>query len=336
MDILSGRRRGLCASVVRAGLSSAAVPYSAAMRLRRWAYRRGLLNRRRADAPVISVGNITTGGTGKTPMVAWVVQHLKGASRTPAVLIRGYKAVEGQSDEAELLRQLTHVPVIINPDRVAGAREAVARGADVLVMDDGFQHLALRRDLNIVLIDATNPFGYGRCLPRGLLREPVAALTDADAVVITRSDEVESPRLEELRRRLDNLAPNASFHAAVHQPVGLIDEAGAKLPPDALNRRRVCALCGIGNPESFARTLERLGADIVSRCVFDDHVAYTPARIDAIRHACRDGRAELLVTTEKDFVKLAGVSLPVPLWRLAVVMNIVEGEQQLIDRIKNL
>ena len=336
MDIMSGRRSGPCASVVRVGLTLAAAPYSFAMRLRRRAYHRGLLNCRRADVPVISIGNITTGGTGKTPMVAWVVERLKEAGGKPAILIRGYKAVAGKGDEAELLRQLTDVPVIMNPDRVAGAAAAVAGGADAVVMDDGFQHLALRRDLDIVLIDATNPFGYGHCLPRGLLREPVSALTDADAVVITRSDEIETPQLGELRHRLGNLAPSASLHIAVHRPAGLIDQAGVELPSDSLRGRRVCALCGIGNPESFSRSLERLGADIVSMCVFDDHVAYTSAKINAIRNACRNGRAEMMVTTEKDYVKLEGVSLQAPLWRLAVVMDVVEGEQQLIDKIKNL
>ncbi|RLG28969.1 tetraacyldisaccharide 4'-kinase, partial [Methanosarcinales archaeon] len=171
-DIMSGRRRGVGAAALRAAAAVASCPYAAAMRLRRWAYRKGVLSSRSARAGVICVGNITTGGTGKTPMVAWVVDRLAQAGKTPAILTRGYRSAEGGSDEAALLKRLTGAAVVVNPDRAAGAKQALAGGADVLVMDDGFQHLRLRRDLDVVLIDATNPFGFGRCLPRGMLREP--------------------------------------------------------------------------------------------------------------------------------------------------------------------
>ena len=175
-EIMSGRRRGAGASLLRAALATVAGPYAGTMWLRRWMYRRALLPSRRAKVPVICIGNITTGGTGKTPMVAWVVGRLKAAGCNPAILTRGYRPAAGQSDEAELLKHLCDAPVVINGDRPAGAAQAVAGGADVLVMDDGFQHRRLRRDMDVVLIDATNPFGYGHCLPRGLLREGPSAL----------------------------------------------------------------------------------------------------------------------------------------------------------------
>ncbi|MFW6062423.1 MAG: tetraacyldisaccharide 4'-kinase, partial [Planctomycetota bacterium] len=216
IEIMSGQRSGAKARVTRGLLHAASMPYAVAMRARRRAYRAGLLGSVGVDVPVICVGNLTAGGTGKTPMVAWVIRELDAAGKTPAVLSRGYKAVDGQSDEAELLKAVCRVPVVMDPDRVAGARRAIEGGADVLVMDDGFQHRRLRRDLDIVLIDATNPFGFDHVLPRGLLREPPSALRYAGAVVVTRSDMISAEQLDALLERLAALAPGATLHTAVH------------------------------------------------------------------------------------------------------------------------
>ncbi|MCD4699021.1 MAG: tetraacyldisaccharide 4'-kinase [Phycisphaerae bacterium] len=311
-----------------------ASPYAGLMRLRRWAYRKGIRKTLAADVPVICVGNITVGGTGKTPMVAWVVEQLKQAGRKPAILTRGYKAVGGRSDEAELLKRLTGVPVIINPDRASGAQKAIAGGADVLVMDDGFQHLRLGRDLDIVLIDATRPFDGGVCLPAGRLREPLTALRDAHAIVITRSDTVPAEKLNNLRKRLACLAPQASIHTAVHKPARIIDENGVELLPDALYGRKVCAFCGIGNPEGFFATLTDIGARIAERVVFGDHIDYGPSEMERITAAADSSGAETVVTTAKDRIKIDNLSsLPRPLWTLEVEMRIIEGEQSLAEMI---
>ena len=328
-----GGAGGVGASLLRAGLLCASVPYAAGMRARRWMYRRGLLPSRAADVPVICVGNITTGGTGKTPMVAWVVERLIGAGRTPAILTRGYRAVSGLSDEAELLKGLTGADVVVNGDRVIGAKTAVARGADVLVMDDGYQHRRLRRDLDIVLVDAANPFGFGHCLPRGLLREPPSALRDAGAVVITRSDTVDAGALASLRERLGQLAPDASFHAAAHRPVRLIDSAGTEHPADALAGRKVAAFCGIASPENFFETLRALGADVAATRALADHVEYTDAAAADIARMAADSGADVLVTTQKDYVKLGGTDLGGKVWQLVVEMAIVEGEGELIETV---
>jgi len=333
MDILSGRRRGLGASLARAGLAAAAVPYAAVMRARRWFYRRGLLPSRAADAPVICVGNLTTGGTGKTPMVAWVVARLHEAGGTPAILTRGYKGEGGTSDEAELLKALTGAPVVVDPDRAAGAAEAVRGGADVLVMDDGFQHRRLRRDLDLVLIDATNPFGYGWCLPRGLLREPRSALRDADAVVITRSSGVSDERLEALKTRLSRLAPGATVHAAVHVPTDVLDQHGISQPASALEGRRVFAFGGLGNPEAFFATVRRLGAEVVGRQALADHVDYDAEMLGRLVAQAENVGAELLVTTQKDGVKLTTMERPMAIWQLVVEMRLIEGARALAEAI---
>jgi len=325
-----GRSGGECA--LRPAVRLLGAPYAAAMRLRRTAYNCGLMPRYAAGVPVICVGNITSGGTGKTPMVAWVVGRLKGAGRRPAILTRGYKAVEGRSDEAELLKQLAGVPVVINADRAAGAKQAAAGGADVLVMDDGFQHMRLRRNLDIVLIDATNPFGGG-CPPAGLRREPLSALRDAGAIVITRSSDVPKEQLEKLKTRLSRLAPAATVHAAVHKPVAIVDEAGGRLPAGRIEGKSVLAFCGVGNPESFFAALERLGAKLTCRRALGDHVRYTSKVIDSLNRAADDTQVELLVTTQKDFVKLQGVSFGRPLWQLAVEIELVEGPRALEEAI---
>jgi len=338
-DILSGRRRGAAWSCLRAGLWAASRPYAGAMRLRRWAYRRGLLRSRSAGVPVICVGNLTTGGTGKTPMVAWVVERLTEAGRRPAILTRGYKAAEAgeagevRSDEARLLRELTGAAVVVRADRVAGAAAAVADGADVLVMDDGFQHRRLRRDLDIVLIDAIEPFGYGHCLPRGLLREGPSALADAHAVVLTHSDEVPPERLTRLGERVARLARGASHHVGVHRPSAVIDATGAERPLDDLLGRKVYAFCGLAGPEHFFTTLAGLGARLTGRRALDDHAAYTPELLRRLVAEAKRSEAGILVTTQKDYVKLAAMGAAPRVWQLAVRMDIVGGHERLVRRV---
>jgi tetraacyldisaccharide 4'-kinase len=236
----------------------------------------------RAGVPVICIGNITVGGTGKTPMAGWVVEVLKKAGKHPAILTRGYGG-----DEPRLLEKLG-VPVIAEPDRVRGAALARGKGADVLVMDDGFQHLRLARDLDIVLVDATDPWGGGHLLPWGRLREPREALGRAQAVVITRIDQAPET-VSRIREEVARLAPSALLAEAVHDPVGGEDLSGKK----------VLAVCGIGNPEAFRRTLESLGAQVTLK-VFPDHHRYTTADVAAVNTL----DAGTVVMTEKDAAKL--------------------------------
>ena len=308
-------------------------PYAGVMRLRRWAYHRGMLRSSAAGVPVISVGNLTMGGTGKTPMVAWVVARLKETGRRPSILIRGYKAVAGRSDEAELLTSLTGIEVVVNPDRIAGAATAVAGGADVLVMDDGFQHMRLRRDLNIVLVDATRPFGGGSCLPCGRLREGVSALSDADAIVITRSDGVVPEAVAALREMLTAFAPQASMHQAMHKPVKVVDDQGVDHPPESLAGRKPYVFSGIGNPDAFLETVRALGAEPPGHMAMKDHVQYGPELLETMYKVADEQGAEMLLTTEKDYVKLTDLKRERPVWRLAVEMHITEGRDALVERI---
>jgi tetraacyldisaccharide 4'-kinase len=307
------------------------------MRLRRWAYNRGIFASHAAGVPVICVGNITTGGTGKTPMVKWVVDQLREMGKSPAILTRGYKSVNGKSDEAELLAQLTGACVVVNPDRVAGAKSAVKSGADVIVMDDGFQHLRLQRDLDIVLIDATDPFGHDACLPCGLLREPKTALRAAGAIVITRCENQSPEALKNLHEQLKKLAPESKIPIArsIHAPAAIIDHNGTPLPLDALTGRKVVAFCGLGNPGAFFATVENLGAEIAATKAFRDHTHYTHSHIKQLITKRRFTNAEILLTTQKDYVKLK--NLPgiesEKIWQIAVEIKITTNRDELINKI---
>ena len=190
------------------------------MRLRNKLFDFGIKRAHRLDRPVISIGNITTGGTGKTPAVQWIARRLITAGHRPASLLRGYTVgASTQSDEAILLERSLKIPVIANPDRVAAGRQLIVTHPeiDVILLDDGFQHRRLYRDLNLVLIDATNPFGYGHVLPRGMLREPLAGLRRADVLIVTRSDLIEGDQLNELKSRLRQFNPTAPILQSRHR-----------------------------------------------------------------------------------------------------------------------
>jgi tetraacyldisaccharide 4'-kinase len=314
-------------------------PYAAITGLRRRLYHRGLLPSRGVDVPVICVGNITCGGTGKTPMTAWVVDRLKQIGRWPAILTRGYKAIDGKSDEAMLLQRVTAVDVLVNPDRLAGAAEAIENGANALVMDDGFQHLRMRRDLDIVLIDATNPFGSGEdalgcCLPTGRLREPRTALRDAGVIVLTRSDSVLPDQVEDLKTYLHAHAPQAPIATAVHQPVWVMDETGRQLPTKAVSGKRAFLFCGLGNPRAFLNTAIGLDVRIVEAAGLEDHVEYTDEVIVDLCEAADKADAEIMLTTRKDGVKLAGRTFTHPVWQLGVQMNLTDNRDAVVDAIE--
>jgi len=336
-DIMAGGW-GSLGKLLRPGLWLASRSYGDIMAIRRWEYRRGFRKSYAVDAPVISVGNLATGGTGKTPMVAWVVHRLSELARRPAVITRGYKARAGKSDEAEMLQQLIDCPLVVNANRVAGARTAIIAdtGADTIVLDDGFQHRRLRRDLDIVLIDALNPFGYGHVLPRGLLRERTGALRDAHAIVLTRSDLVGPGRLDQLREQLVAAAPQASYHRAVHRATHVIDPQGRVAEPSVLTARPALAFCGLGNPDGFFGTLRKLGVPLVAQMSFDDHVVYDSALVAKINRQADVQDAEVLLTTQKDAVKLSGLSFDRPVLQLAVTIDVVEGRDELVEAIRRV
>jgi len=223
------------------------------------------------------------------------------------ILSRGYGADRGPNDEALVLEDnLTDVPHLQGADRVALAEVAVEElEAELLILDDGFQHRRLARDLDLVLLDATDPFGRGRLFPRGLLREPPSSLARADAVLLTRCDQVPESAVTELTSRVRTLAPGRPVVPTTHASVAWVQHGHPDRPPDSLRGRPVAAFCGIGNPEAFRRTLGDVGVEPTAFRTFPDHHAYTRADVDDLRSWARQQPTDAaLVTTQKDLVKL--------------------------------
>ncbi len=362
--LADGSLSGPGPALLRGGLAALAVPYAAAVAFRNALFDAGLRRQWTARVPVVSVGNLTLGGTGKTPLVAWVARELARQGLRPAVVSRGYAARTGHtSDEAaELAILLPGVPHVADRDRVAAAARAVGHGANVVVLDDGFQHRRLRRNLDIVsdeaaelaillpgvlhraarrrsraareaiaaeadvillddgfqhrrlargldlvAIDATDPFGCDRLCPRGLLREPLAGLCRADAIVLTRADRIAAERRAQIRAavlRARRGRPPAAWVETRHAPVGIRHLDGSVEPLEALAGRRLLAFCGIGNPAAFRHTLVSLGVELAGFRSFADHHQYSDADLDSLAAEATAGAAELVVTTLKDLVRL--------------------------------
>lgn len=336
--LVDGTARGAGPTLARITLAALSAPYGAAVSLRNAAYDRGLVPAAQGDVPVVSVGNLTLGGTGKTPLVAWLARALVERGFRPAIISRGYGAARGQrSDEAaELAILLPGVPHVANRNRVAGVQAAASAGADIAVLDDGFQHRRLARDLDIVAVDATDPFGGGRLFPRGLLREPLAGLVRAQAVVLTRAGSVDATRRAAIRRTLSDACRGALppvWLEATHRPVHLRSATSATRSLERLIGPRVAAFAGIGNPAAFRASLTDAGANVVGFRSFPDHHAYASADLDAIRVWASGLQADMVVTTLKDLVKVPEERLgDVPLFALEIALEMLPG----VDADSNL
>lgn len=338
-DLVSGRRRGVLAAAARGLLRLAEVPYGLAVRWRNRRYEAGKKEVVEVGVPVISVGNLTLGGTGKTPLVKWLARHLRQRDLRVAILSRGYGAADGaKNDEAlELEQSLPDVPHLQSPDRVSIAQTAVGElESQVLLLDDGFQHRRLARDLNIVLLDATQPFGYDHVFPRGTLREPAAGLSRADVVCLSRANLVESPERETIRQRAAKLAPQAIWCEVAHAPSQLLNSNSETAPLDTLTGKRVLGFCGIGNPAAFRSTLELAGAEVAAWREFPDHHSYTADDVAELAALAKQGDAELVVGTHKDLVKLRTPAIgDAPLWAVVVEMEFLTGQGEFVEAVNN-
>jgi len=322
--LVDGSLTGVGPALARGVLAGVAIPYGAVVGLRNRAYDSRLLRIRRADVPVVSVGNLTLGGTGKTPLVSWIARAYRGRSRRVAIVSRGYGALPGErSDEAaELAVVLPDVPHVADRDRVAAVARAVAGGAEVAILDDGFQHRRLARTVDIVAVDATDPDGCGHLFPRGLLREPVAALRRADAVVLTRASAVSPERRGEIHAavaRASGARPLVWLETD-HEPVGLRGLDGALRPLEWLVGRRVAAFAGIGNPAPFRAMLVGRGAAPLGFRAFPDHHRYDASDQHWLGAWGAGLGAEVLVTTLKDLVKLRPEAFTLPVVAVEIAL----------------
>lgn len=314
----------------------------------------GVLSSVRPRCRVVSVGNLTVGGTGKTPMVAWLGEFLAGEGWRVAVVSRGYRGecrgrvcvvsdgnqvlvdVHRSGDESQLLaRRLPGAPVLCCADRARAVATALEEfGTNVVILDDGFQHRRLARDLDLVLLDARSPFGNGWLLPRGPLREGPSALRRAQALVLTRFDG--SPPAEANRQELAKRWPGKMIVTAVHRPIRLFEAStGRERPLSSLKGFRVAAFAGIGKPEAFFRTLEDLGVRLVYACALADHQALTPALVKSLLREAAPKKPELWLTTEKDWVRLPDAQpAAVNLWVLGIAFDLGEDTSRFEDLVR--
>jgi tetraacyldisaccharide 4'-kinase len=325
------------------------VLYAAVSKARLVAYQRRLLRVSKLDAPVVSVGNLTTGGTGKTPLVEFVCRVLARNNRKVCILTRGYARENPRSrvlvsngseilatandagDEPFLLAQTLKgvAAVISEPDRFAAGKWAIENlRADVFVLDDGFQHLRLGRDFNILTIDATNPWGGGHLLPFGRLREPRTSASRADCAVITRANQIDD--VSSLKEEISQLNRSLPIFTSQMRLCGITEltsgasEALGSLPQPAV------AFCAIGNPAAFFDQLGRAGVKLVHTRAFPDHHSYTRTDVEVLGQQARALGARSLITTTKDSVKLVKCDFGPPCYLLKIEISF-EEEQKFID-----
>jgi tetraacyldisaccharide 4'-kinase len=343
-DLLSGRRRDLSARILRGALSMASWGYTLATGLRNRAYEQGWLPIHRASVPVISLGNITTGGTGKTPTAAWLANWLLAQGVRPGLLSRGYRSLQpdpqgmapaGNDEKLVLDRLCPFVPHLQQRDRVTSAERLVREfDCNVLILDDGFQHRRLHRDLDLVLIDALQPWGFRHVLPRGLLRESIKGIQRASLVLLTRSDQCSADDKQRLREELRSLRGSDECVEVAFVPTRLVSVDGQESSLHSVAGQRVHSFCGIGNPAGFRQTLATLGVSTELQ-VFPDHHHYGPADLQELQSRSRAAGVQLVLTTLKDLVKIPpdGWSGP-PLFAVEIGVRFEAAEQLLVNQIR--
>ncbi|MEK6692376.1 MAG: tetraacyldisaccharide 4'-kinase [Nitrospirota bacterium] len=325
------------------------VLYGLIQRTRAFLYERGMLRVERVGSRVISVGNITTGGTGKTPAVMSIAEAAKrftvhGSRFKVAILTRGYrgkaKGINPVSDGSKILlgcrdagdepylmaKKLSGIPVIKGNDRCLSAKFAEERfGSDLFILDDGFQHLKLHRDINILLVDATDPFGNGHILPRGILREPLESMRRADIVVLTKTDL--SKRNTEIMNKIKRYNTTAPIFVGNYRSLGLVDMKGNIIEVNRLKGKSLLIFSGLANHSSFRFILEREGAKVSGELIYPDHFDYSKKDIDEIVKKAGDMGTDMIVTTEKDIVKIPYSDLETQIWALSIEFIIEDGER---------
>ncbi len=317
-------------------------------------YKVNILKRRSIPKPVISVGNISLGGTGKTPLVEYISHHLHKSGFEVAILSRGYKVPVRlgkrelsqddlhMRDEAMMLKEnLPGVDVLVGAKRYENAISHLRnKDTDVFILDDGFQHWPLYRDLDIVAIDTTHPWGNGFLIPRGFLRESLKALIRADMFVLTKADHGRS-NIPAIREVIDQYSPGKPIYESVHVPLALINlRTREELPCKSLEGIRTCSFCGIGYPNSFTKTLEQIGVINIRNFVFIDHHVYNQADVEKIETYRRRNGIKFVLTTQKDAVKLndfMGVfAADAEVFAVQVGIDFIKGKEDFLGKVHSL
>jgi tetraacyldisaccharide 4'-kinase len=355
-ELVSGRRRGLGAATVRGLLNLLEFPYFSITSLRNFLYDSGVFPTHRLPIPIISVGNLTLGGTGKSPMVAWLGRFFLDQGIQPGIISRGYgQSTNGVNDEfLELAFRLPTIPHRLNRNRVAAARDFLnsqsinSQNIDLLILDDAFQHRKIDRNLDIVLLDALEPLGYEHVFPRGMLRESITALRRADVVFLSRADLIDESQRRKIHDRVIALSPDILWGEIVHEPQSLISiskmktqtenkiEKGTEMKMEtaikttdisAIRDQRILAFCGIGNPNAFRQTLEYYGANVVELITFPDHHQFKMEDLNKLEQIAQREKVDSILCTMKDFVKIERIeSGSIPIQAVLVNIRFLSGE----------
>ncbi|MBL7072327.1 MAG: tetraacyldisaccharide 4'-kinase [Candidatus Omnitrophica bacterium] len=333
--LMKDEHGGVCGAIVKGVLRIVSWGYLAVVKIIDKAYKNGIKRKYKARVPVVSVGNLTLGGTGKTPFAVFLADFFLSRGKKPAVLTRGY----GRDESVMLKNEMPLVSVYVGGDRVLSARRAVEDGRDLLILDDGFSHRRIERDLNILMIDGVNFFGNRAVFPRGVLREPVSAIERADMFVLTKVDSASRARIEEIRSFLEKNALGKPVVRARHKPSCLTDVTGAAYSLSSLKGKRISVVSGIGDPDYFAFLLREEGAKIVSRHDYIDHHEYTQRDVDEIYLASVSKKTENVIMTAKDYVKIKKLDLSrmeEKIFILNITIDVTSGKEILVDRLNRI
>ncbi|GHT21952.1 tetraacyldisaccharide 4'-kinase [Planctomycetales bacterium] len=333
-EIISRRRNGVTITLCRFGLFVLSLFYGLGVCFRNFLYEKKIKKIYRFDVPVISVGNLTLGGTGKTPVVAYLAHYFSGQGKKPGIISRGYgKNSLGINDEfQELALRCPNVPHIQNKDRIAAVKDILHRNApDVIILDDAFQHRRLARSLNIVLLDAAAPFGYGSLFPRGTLREPVGGLRRADVVLLSRADLIDEKERNTIKEKVFQTAPGIIWGEIIHKPEKLIHLDGKTAETESLRGKTALAFCGIGNPAAFRKTLEQCGVNVLEWTEFPDHHHYTAADLQRLEKKAEMLKPDTVLCTMKDLVKIEKTVLPI--CAVSIGIQFLNGEDVFLQTI---
>ncbi|MDR1483722.1 MAG: tetraacyldisaccharide 4'-kinase [Planctomycetaceae bacterium] len=362
-QLVSGERHGARASLLRGFLSGLAIVYGMIVQIRNLLYDKKILKVHKTNIPVISVGNITLGGTGKSPLVARLCEYLISRNLNPAIISSGYKHNKAEksndnpnvNDEyLELALRLPDVYHCQNRNRVVAIEEllcfAVGRGVsiDVVILDDGMQHRRLHRDLEIVLLDAMLPFGYGYLFPRGLLRESVEGLRRADVILLSRADCVADAVRAEIAGKIREIAPNAIYAEVSHTPEKIIYYGKGEADVMSIQDKNIFAFCGIGNPNAFLQTLRSISSGQIHLEQYPDHYGYTKEDVIEIAQKANLMKVDVVICTMKDFVKVkqildadvgggvVGLFVKVKVAALVIRIKFLANESQFDEAVKKI
>ena len=300
-NIITQKKREPFDIIIRPLLILMSLLYLSAIKARSLLYINGIFKSSRLSFPVISIGNITWGGTGKTPLAEAISSHLCSEGKKVTLLTRGY----GSDEDRSMAKNLKGVKIITGSNRLSNALFQQQKGAtDLFILDDGFQHFKIRRNVDIVTVNATEPFGNNHLIPAGILREPLSSFSRADMIVLTKCDLVSEARLAEIKAYIKKINYPADIFESVHEPELLYTRDGNTHPLEYLKGKTVSAVSGLGDNSSFITTLKNLGADVAAENSYMDHHQYTDDDLIAIHDTAKEKRIKTVVTTEKDWVKL--------------------------------